>query len=332
MHVLITGAGGFIGTALSQRLREKSYTITSISRGFYPHLEEMGIQQIQFDLTSNPINLHQRLREVHLQNPIQAVFHVASKVAMWGVWEDFYASNVLATENLVKVCKELQISKLVYTSTPSVVYNGASFEQGDETLSYTRSKESYYAYSKAIAEKYILTKNSTTFKTLAIRPHLVFGKGDLNLIPAILKKAKENKLKIIGNGKNLVDVSYIDNVVDAHELALEALNNNKPIGGDAFFIGQGPVNLWDFINKVLSYNNIPKVESTVSYRFVFFLSYIFEFVFKLFRITKIDPPSTRFVVNQLSKDHYFSHQKAKELLGWEPKVDIDEGLRRLFNP
>lgn len=330
MHILVTGAGGFIGFELTKRLMALEYKVTTISRNFYSSLEDLGVTQLQFDLTNNPSQLKKILEKHHHTQPIKVIFHVASKVSMWGKWIDFYKTNVVATENLVKVAQELNIKSFVYTSTPSVVYSGNHLNHENEKLPYTTSKESLYAYSKSIAERFVLKQNSKSFKTIALRPHLVFGQGDKNLIPTILKKAQTKKLRIIGSGKNLVDITYIDNVIDAHICALNALENSQKARGEAFFIGQGPTDLWSFIDLVLEKKGLEKVRKKIPYRLAYVMSFLCELIYSILFLSNKEPPSTRFVVNQLSKNHYFDHQKAKSLLNWQPNISTEEGLRRLF--
>lgn len=323
MKVLITGAGGFLGHHLCEKLSRQGHEITSFSRHHYPKLEKLVAQQVVGDLSdSNAVERAAKGQEV--------CFHVASKVAMWGRWEDFYQTNVVGTQNLLRACETNGLHSFIYTSTPSVVFGRDSIENGDETLSYPTNAVGLYGRSKALAEQEVLGFQSQTLKTVSLRPHLIFGPRDENIIPGLLKAADAGKLKIIGDGENLVDITYVGNVVDAHLCALKALNERpEVVSGQAYFIGQGPLKLWSFINDVLVHKKREPVTRKVSFSFAYRLGHLMELCYKMVRRYHQDPPMTRFVALQLSKHHYFSHQKAQEELGWTPQVSIEEAIKQL---
>jgi nucleoside-diphosphate-sugar epimerase len=327
MKVLVTGGGGFLGKYIVKQLLAAGHEVCNFSRSRYPELDEWGVTSIQGDLT-NPEDVVRALQGQ------EAVFHVASKVAMWGKWEDFIRTNVNGTKNILDGMKTHGIRYLIYTSTPSVVFDRDSIEGKDESLPYPKDSYSMYARSKAMAEKLVLEANQTgVIETVALRPHLIFGPGDQNLIPRLVDAAKRKRLAIIGDGRNRVDVIYVENAADAHIKAFEALQKNgAKVGGNAFFIGQGPVKLWDFVNQVLDLHHVPPIKKKVSFQFAFTMGAIIEKGLRLVGKYDTHPPMTRFVALQLSKSHYFSHQKAEELLGWKPKVNVDEGLSRLTVP
>ena len=166
------------------------------------------------------------------------VFHVAAKAGIWGSFQEYYAINVLGTLNVLAACKELGIENLVYTSTPSVVFDGHDLTGADESLPYSSKPLCAYATTKILAEQHVLRNNSEELRTAAIRPHLVWGPGDTNLIPRLMARGREQSLRIVGDGKNRVDIAYIDNVVHAHLLAAENLAGEGTAAGHAFFIGQ----------------------------------------------------------------------------------------------
>ncbi len=325
MKVLITGGGGFLGGHIVKLLLKEGHEVTSFSRGSYPDLEAQGVKTYRGDL-SDLDAVSDALKGK------DAVIHCASKVAMWGRYEDFYQTNVIGTENIIKGCQANGIKALVYTSTPSVVFGQSSLKAVNEETPYPTNSVSPYGKTKAIAEEKVLKANGMALKTVALRPHLVFGPGDKNLIPRLLEKAKNGKLKRIGDGQNLVDVLYVENGAKAHILALHQLTkDSSKIAGEAFFLGQGPVNLWDFINSILKSFKAPTVQKSVSFKSAYLIGSLIERFCKLFGIYQVDPPMTRFVALQLSHDHYFDHTKAKNILGWEPEVSIEEGLSNLID-
>lgn len=323
MKVFITGGAGFLGSHIIDKLLSEGHEITSYSRGDYPDLKEKGVNTVQGSLSD--LEKLSKACEGH-----DAFFHTASKVAMWGKTSDFIETNFVGTQNALKACKRAGIKTFIYTSTPSVVFGKESLKGVDEKTPYPEQSYSRYGASKARAEKWVLEQNSDEVKTISLRPHLIFGPRDKNLIPRLVEAAKKNKLKMVGEGKNKVDVLYVENAADAHLKAWQALLE-KPelVGGQAYFIGQGPVVLWDFINNILAHHGLPPVKKKVSFEKAFKVGGIIEKGAEFFKVYNWHPPMTRFVALQLSKDHYFDHKKANEHLGWTPKVSLNEALSRL---
>lgn len=322
--ILITGAGGFLGSYIARKLAtNEDYEVYSFSRSHYPKLDQWKVEQRHGDL-KNFSDVKAALLGM------DAVIHTASQVGMWGRYEDFYATNVTGTENILNAMKELGIKKMVYTSTPSVAFGRDDLCGVDESTPYPENYLTYYAATKSTAERKVLAANSKDLSTVSLRPHLIFGPGDLNLIPRVIEAQKKGKLKIVGNGNNLVDVTYVENAADAHILALEKLSPEHSIAGKAYFLGQGPVKLWDFINKILERAGLPPVTKKISVKAAFAVGFIIESVLRLLRIYNIHPPMTRFVALQLGKSHYFSHHNLERDLGFTPSISIDEGINRLF--
>lgn len=320
MNILVTGASGFLGFEIAKALKEKGHTVYNFSRTHTEELEENGIPTRKGDLSHYP-DLYQALEG------IDAVFHVAAKVAMWGKWEDFYRINVSGAHNMIKALKERGIKKLVFTSSPSVVFDKHELLGANESTPYPANSLSMYAKSKAMAEKYILESSDLNLATCALRPHLVFGKRDKNIIPRLVESRSKGKLKRIGNGDNLVDVIHVKNAVHAHLLAFDKLDINSPLSGEAYFIAQEkPVNLWDFIDQILLKKGANKVEGKVSLKLAYCLGALVEVFLKLFKIHNVHPPMTRFVALQMGTSHYFSHDKAKEHFNYEPILTIDQAL------
>lgn len=320
MKILVTGGGGFLGRHLVKMLIERGHQVESFSRSNHPVLDRLGIKSIKGDLK----NYSQVLAACESKD---AIFHVASKVGMWGKWKDFYEINVNGTKNILNAAKEANVPYLVYTSTPSVVFDKKDITGGNENLPYTKRPQNYYQKSKIMAEKMILSQNEV--KAVALRPHLIFGEDDPHIIPKIIEKAKAGKLFKIGDGQNLVDVTYVENAAHAHILALEKLMTNPKIFGNAYFIGQeNPVNLWEFINSILSINNVPIVRKKVPLKMAYFFGVILENVYKLLGIRK-DPPMTSFVALQMGTSHYFSHRNAQLELGYFPLVSLYQAIERL---
>ena len=322
MKILVTGGGGFLGEHLIEALLKLDHQVISFSRSFYPKLEQLGVQQRQGNISHfDDVN--------KAMLGTDACFHVASKVAMWGKWDDFYQTNVIGTQNIIKACKSNNVKHLIYTSSPSVVFGDNSLAGVNEEAPYPKKAYGRYGHSKAIAEKLALEANGSHLNVISLRPHLIYGPGDSNLIPGLIDAAKKSKLRIIGDGQNSVDVLYIANAVDAHICALEAMKNNKQEAfGKAYFIGQGPVKLWDFINQALNKLDMKPVNKKMNFQLAYFIGFLVEMIYTLFGIQNEKPPMTRFVALQLAKDHYFDHTRALKLLGWTAKVTVDEGIEK----
>ncbi|MBC7712712.1 MAG: NAD-dependent epimerase/dehydratase family protein [Rhizobacter sp.] len=324
MKVLVTGAGGFLGGYIVRDLMASGlYEVFSFSRSLYPKLDTLGVVQRQGDL-GNYEDVEAAL------TGMDAVIHTASQVGMWGHYKDFYRTNVTGTENIIHACHKLNISKLVYTSTPSVAFGDQSLCGVNESTPYPERYFSMYAETKAIAEKIVLLANNGVLSTVALRPHLIFGPGDLNLVPRVVEAARAGKLKIIGDGENLVDVTYVENASLAHVMALEKLNSKSSIAGKAYFLGQGPVKLWDFTNELLKRSGEAPVTQKIPFGVAYFVGFLIEVMLKLAGKFDTHPAMTRFVALQLGKSHYYSHKNLENDLGFVPKYSIEEGLDKLF--
>ena len=324
MKALVTGGGGFLGRVIVEKLLERGDSVRVLGRNKYPDLEELGAETVIADIR-NP----QAVMPVY--KGLDAVFHVASKIGIWGKRDDFYRTNVIGTENVIQACRENGIPKLIYTCSPSVIFAGDDLENADETTPYPTRYNSYYSASKAEAEKKVLAENGIDgLYTVSLRPHLIWGPGDTNLIPRVLEKARSGRLVQVGDGKNIVDIVYVDNAAQAHLLAADRLEEGSPVCGQSYFITQKePVALWDWINHVLSSLGIPTVERSISYKNAYRMGIFFESLYFLLR-KQNEPPMTRFLASQLAKSHFFNIKKAKEELGYSPHISHEEGLKRLF--
>ena len=325
MRTLVIGGGGFLGRYIVERLVARGDVVRVLARQPYPELEKLGVESIQADIRD-----FEAVRNACRNNDI--VFHVAAKVGHWGRWEEFYSINYRGTINVVEGCKTHNVPHLVFTSSPSVVFDGTDMCDVDETYPYPVRYTSYYAETKAMAEKQVIAANGKGgLMTVVLRPHLVWGPRDNHLIPALLHRAKKNQLRIVGDGKNKVDLSYVENVADAHLLAGDRLRENSTVAGQVYFISQGePVYLWDFLNKLLARLNIPQVKKRVSLGTARFAGGILELLYKSFPL-KGDPRITRFLAAQMAYAHFFNITKAKRDLGYEPRISTSEGLERLVN-
>lgn len=319
---LITGGGGFVGRAIVRQLRAREVQCLVVGRHSYPEVEALGAVCRQGDICDR-----QFIRECC--RGVDTVFHVAALAGIWGRWQDYYTTNVLGTENVLAGCRAAGVRHLIHTSTPSVVFNQHSICHGDEDLPYADRFLCHYARSKVMAEQLVLAASDDDLRTCAIRPHLVWGPGDPHLIPRLMERGKSGQLRQVGAGRNLVDISYVDNVAHGHLLAADNLAGAGTAAGRAYFISQGePVNLWHWIGELFSRLDIPPVRSTISYPAAYGIGALLE---GFYRLTgrRDEPPMTRFLAQQLAKSHYFSIARAGTDLGYHPLVSTKEGMDRL---
>lgn len=324
MKILVTGASGFLGFAIAKKLKAEGHEVVNFSRRAPEKLFAIGVNTFEGDLREAA-----DVGDLFETHQFDAVFHVAGKVAMWGDWNDFYSINYQGTKTLLEAAKNYGVKKFIYTSTPSVAFGQDDLKGADESIGYPSEYFSMYARSKSMAEQLVLKENSAEFLTCALRPHLIFGPGDENLIPRLLQAHRIGKLKRVGEGDNLVDVVYVDNAADAHIEAFKHLAYKSGVDGEAFFIGQGPVNLWQFIDRIMEKHELPKVTKSISFKKAYAIGTVIEAGLKILGKKNVDPPMTRFVAMQLAKSHYFSHQKAHVRLNWSPKISIDEAINNL---
>jgi 2-alkyl-3-oxoalkanoate reductase len=320
--ILMTGAGGFLGFHIAKLLIEAGHQVTNFSRSHHSKLNQLNIKTIQGNLSSLS-----DIENIFKEHIFDTVIHVAAKVGMWGRFNDFYDVNVLGTENLIKMSKSNNIKRFIFTSSPSVIFGKENLKGVDESQPYPDSYLNFYAETKAMAEKIVINANCDTFFTAALRPHLIYGEDDPNLIPRLIQARKQGRLKQVGSGENLVDVIYVKNAAKAHLQILEKIDHSESIQGQCYFIGQEkPVNLWHFINKLLIAHDQPVVNKNVSFKTAYLIGALIEFALKLANSYKIDPPMTRFMACQLAKDHYFSHNKAIKDFSYEPEISIDKSF------
>jgi nucleoside-diphosphate-sugar epimerase len=269
---------------------------------------------------------------------IETVFHVAAKVGVWGRYRDFHQANVLGTRAVLAGCRAHGVSRLVCTSTPSVVYNGHDLAGADESLPLSSRCPAAYPLTKAIAEREVLAANSPELATVALRPHLIWGVDDPHLVPRIIAQARAGRLRIIGTGRNRVDLVHVRNAVDAHllaELALRKIPNSKsqdsqPAAGRAYFITNGePVVLWDWINYLLRALGIPPVTKRLPLGAATAIGGVCEALWRLLPLSG-EPPMTRFVAKELATDHWFDLSAARRDLGYAPRVSMAEGTAELI--
>ncbi len=324
MRVLVTGGGGFLGSHIARRLDALGKEVTIFGRRHYKNLPE-SIRQIQGDLT----NAGAVAQACEGQD---AVIHSGALTGIWGKKEIFEATNITGTQNIIEGCVSSGVKKLIYTSSPSVVFGRSSLENADESIAYPNSYLTDYPRTKAEAERRVLAANGRSgLLTLALRPHLIYGPEDPHLVPRILQRAKRRQLIRVGDGLNKVDIIYIANAVEGHIRALESLEPGSACAGQVYFLSDDePVVLWDWIARLIKEMDLPPIRRSISYPLAKALGTLLEGVYSGLNLNA-EPRMTRFVAGQLAKSHFFDISAAKRDLNYQPVVSPSEGWEKTVN-
>ncbi|MBI1372372.1 MAG: NAD-dependent epimerase/dehydratase family protein [Phycisphaera sp.] len=334
MKVLVTGGGGFLGGAIVRRLIARGDEVVTLQRGDYAWLREAGAAVVAGDIAD--FDTARRAAE-----GCDVVFHVAAKAGVWGALAEYRRINVIGTDSVMRAARDAGVTRVVYTSSPSVTFSGHDERGVNESTPYPHHYLTHYPATKAEAERHVLNANGldgderdgvAPMATVSLRPHLIWGPGDNHLVPRIVDRARRGKLKIVGDGANLVDSTYIDNAVDAHLLAADQLMEygaDAACAGKAYFITNGePVPIRELIDRIIGAAGLPPVRKHVSPGVAYAAGAVLEAVYRLFGI-KSEPLMTRFVARQLSTAHWYDISAAKRDLGYEPRVSIDAGMIEL---
>ena len=326
MKALVTGAGGFVGGAIARTLRERGDDVRGFSRGEHAALAAYGIDQYQGNV-ADPEAVADAARGVDI------VFHTAAKVGAGGRRADFYTTNVTGTANVITACRECGVLALVYTSTPSVVSGLTDLEDADESVSYPTHYDADYGRTKAEAERLVLSSASDGLKTVALRPPLIWGPGDTSLLPRLIERGRNGSLRRIKGPPTWTDITYIDDAVQAHLHAADRLlaggDAAHRINGRPYFVSSGdPVEIWEFINGLLGAGGVPAIRRSVSLRTALLVAWASEKIHALSR-AEGDPRMSRWMVRQLTTSRWFDISAARRDLGYEPRVSLEEGMRRL---
>jgi len=324
MKILVTGGGGFLGQALCRGLVERGHVVTSFNRGIYPELDVLGVRQLQGDLADGTA-------VSRAAASADAVFHNAAKAGAWGSYASYHQANVVGTDNVIAACRAHGIGRLVYTSTPSVTHRATHPVEGGiaDTVPYGEGFKAPYAATKALAERAVLAANDASLATVALRPRLIWGPGDHQLLPRLVERAKAGRLRLVGDGSNRIDTTYIDNAAQAHFDAFDHLAPGAACAGRAYFISNGePKPVREVVNALLAAAGAPPVTKSVPFPLAYAIGAACEAAWTVLPL-RGEPPLTRFLAEQLSTTHWYDMAPATRDFGYAPKVTIAEGLERL---
>lgn len=312
MKVLVTGGGGFLGSAIVRRLLARGDEVTIAARSDYPEIVALGARQVRGDLADADV--------AHAAVAGQdAVVHTAAKAGIWGDYADYHRSNVLATQNVLDACRAAGVQTLVYTSTPSVTFDGHDHHNGGPDLPYATAFRSHYAATKCLAEKAVL--GTPELRATALRPHLIWGPGDPFIFPGVISRHMEGKLARVGDGTNRVDITYVDNAAAAHVLALDALAAGGQIAGRAYFLSDGePVLLWPFLDELFAALDLPPLRKRVPAGVAYAAGAVLEGAFRMLG-RQDEPRMTRFAAQQVTTSHWYDMGPARRDFGYEPVIE-----------
>jgi 2-alkyl-3-oxoalkanoate reductase len=323
MRALVTGGGGFLGLYIVEQLVARGDTVRVLCRGTYPRLAELGVECHQGDVRDAAAVLAACAG-------VDVVFHVAAVSGIWGPWDLYHDINTLGTRHVLAGCRQQRIRRMVYTSSPSVIYDGRDHCGADESLPYPAKFLCHYPHTKALAEKAVLEDNGIdgTY-TVALRPHLIWGPRDNHLIPRLIERARSGRLRRVGKGNNQVSMAYVENVAAAHIQAADRLARGSAVAGKAYFINEPePVNLWSWIDELLSRAGLPAVKKSIPSKMAYAAGAILETIYSAGKLNG-EPPMTRFLAQQLSGSHHYSIARAQHDFDYKPLVSVEEGMRRL---
>lgn len=323
MKTLVTGAGGFLGRYIVEQALARGDSVRGLARGAYPELAALGAEMIRGDVQDAEA-VERACAGCDL------VVHTAAVAGIWGKWSHFYGINTQGTLKVLAACRKQGVRRLVFTSSPSVTFAGADQCGVDESAPYPTKWLGHYSHTKALAEQAVLAANGADLLTCSLRPHLIWGPRDSHLIPRLIQRAKSGQLRRVGDGKNLVDICYVENAAAAHLQAADALAKpNSPVAGRAYFLSQGePVNCWDWIDEVLALAGLPPVQRRISARTAYAAGAVLEGIWTVLGRTD-EPRMTRFLAAQLATSHYFNLARARQDFGYRPAISTAEGMRRM---
>jgi nucleoside-diphosphate-sugar epimerase len=323
VKALITGGGGFLGSHIARQLLARGDEVWVLGRSRYPEVEAAGATGVVWDLAQDRPGLPDLLKGMDV------VFHTAAKAGIWGDKETYWSINVEGTRRILEAARQSGVPRFVHTSSPSCTFDGGSAENAtEEDCPYPTSFEAHYPASKAAAERLVLAANGPNLATTSLRPHLIWGPGDPHLLPRLLKRNGQRRLKMIGEGTNRVGITYVDNAAAAHVQAADALRPGSANAGRAYFVTDPePVLIWEWVNGFFVRLGQPPVQGRISLSTARAVGQVLEWGWRLFRLGG-EPPMTRFVASQLATSHWYDLSAARADFGLTALVDPEEAMDR----
>jgi nucleoside-diphosphate-sugar epimerase len=324
VKVLVTGTTSLLARRAADSLLRRGDEVVALQR----HRSALDCQQVLADVR----DADAVLRAV---GGCDAIVHAAAKVGVVGTWQDYRSINVDGTANVMAAARFHSVSRVVYVSTPSVAHSGASLVGAGAAPPVTGRKRAWYAESKALAEQLVMRAGDGLVPVVAIRPHLVWGPGDTQLVGRIVERARAGRLALVGDGAALIDTTYIDGAASALVAALDAAVPGAPCVGRAYVVANGePRPIRDLVMGICRAAGLDIEPRHLPLPLALGVGSVVEKVWALrgkVRSSAVDdePPLTRFLAEQLGTAHWFDPRPARDDLGWTPPVSIDDGLAAL---
>ncbi|HEY8430198.1 MAG TPA: NAD-dependent epimerase/dehydratase family protein [Sandaracinaceae bacterium] len=324
MRALVTGANGFVGQHLVRALAARGDEVVALDLSPWRGGDLANVRSVAADVRDADA-------VARAVAGADVVFHAASRIQTRTTGADeVFDVNVRGTRNLMTACRANGVSRFVYVSSASVVYDGRDVENGEESLPYPSRFHAPYAKTKAQAEEEVLAANDASLATVALRPHIIFGPGDTLFFPAIVSRAKSGRLRAyVGDATKKSDFTYVGNVVDGLIAAGDALEPGGKLAGQAYFITNGePLPFWEFVGRMLDGLGMPRPRWRVPFPIAYGAAAMREALDAMRGIATTEESLTRFTIRYFTTHHYFSIAKAARDFGYEPRVSIDEGIAR----
>lgn len=316
MIVLVTGASGFLGRAVAAELVAAGHEVRTLQR------RPSGVDGVR-DLTGSITDAGAVAEAV---DGADGVVHLAAKVSLAGAPEEFRAVNVEGTRTLLDAAERAGVTRFVQVSSPSVAYAGAALAGVGAEPADPRRARGDYARTKAEAELIALARDSDAISVVAVRPHLVWGPGDTQLVARIVDRARRGRLPLLDGGTALIDTTYIDNAAAGIAAALHRVPAAR---GRAYVLTNGePRPVGDLLAGICLAAGVRPPRWSVPAWLGRSAGSAIERVWAIAPGAD-EPPMTRFLAEQLSTAHWFDQRDTRRALDWSPAVTLDEGLRRL---
>lgn len=315
MKVLVTGATSTVGRATVQVLLDRGDDVTVLQR----RRSRLPCREVLGDIRdSSLVRGAARGQDV--------VVHLAAKVDLAGPWGEFARVNIGGTRNVVDACRTADVGRLVHVSSPSVAHGGRPLVGVGAQPADPASARGHYARSKAVAEREALAADSAALAVLVLRPHLVWGPGDTQLVGRLLARARTGRLPVIGTGAALIDTTYVDNAADALAAGVTACG---PLHGEALVVSNGePRPVREVLARLCGAAGVPGPSVRVPLWAGWVAGGCLEALWAATR-RQDTPPMTRFLAEQMATAHWFDQRRTRAALGWQPRVSLDEGFSRL---
>ncbi len=315
MRVLVTGASGMLGRATAEALLGRGDEVTVLQRrpAGLPCREVLGD-------VADPAAVRRATRGQ------DAVLHLAAKVDVTGPWAEYVSANIAGTHAVVDACRAAGVGRLVHVSSPSVAHAGAALVGVGAAPADPARARGRYSRSKAVAELGALAADSASLAVLAVRPHLVWGPGDTQLVGRIVERARARRLPVIGSGAALIDTTYVDNAASALVAAVDACG---PVHGEALVVSNGePRPVAEVLDRLCRAAGVPGPRGRVPFGVAALAGAVIDGVWAVTGRRSV-PPLTRFLAEQLATAHWFDQRRTRAALGWRPRVGLEEGFARL---